>query len=152
MSTLKLILTQEVTGLGSSGDTVEVKGGYGRNYLLPRGLAAPATEKDVVKLEHERRVIAVRNAKLAKDLQSQVDKLSQVSVSLPRSVGEGDKLYGSVTNGDIAEALKEQGHPIEAKKIVLNEPIKTLGMTEVSIKLGKDATAKIKVWVVKKEA
>jgi large subunit ribosomal protein L9 len=149
---MRVILRQDLENLGQAGEVVTVRDGYGRNYLLPRGLAAPATEKDVVKLEHERRVIAVRNAKLAKDLQSQVDKLSQVSVSLPRSVGEGDKLYGSVTNRDIAEALKEQGHPIEAKKIVLNEPIKTLGMTEVSIKLGKDATAKIKVWVVKKEA
>ena len=148
---MRVILREDMDNLGQAGEVVTVRDGYGRNYLLPRGLAAPATEKDVVKLEHERRVIAVRNAKLAKDLQSQVDKLSQVSVSLSRNVGEGDKLYGSVTNRDIADALKEAGHPVDAKKIVLVEPIKTLGMTEVSIKLGKDATAKIKVWVVKKE-
>jgi large subunit ribosomal protein L9 len=148
---MRVILREDLDNLGQAGEVVTVRDGYGRNFLLPRGLAAPATEKDVVKLEHERRVIAVRNAKLAKDLQSQVDKLSQVSVSLSRNVGEGDKLYGSVTNRDIADALKEAGHPVDAKKIVLTDPIKTLGMTEVSIKLGKDATAKIKVWVVKKE-
>jgi large subunit ribosomal protein L9 len=80
-----------------------------------------------------------------------VSKLSQVSVSLSRAVGEGDKLYGSVTNRDIADALKEQGHEVDPRKIELDDSIKTLGMTEVPIKLGKDATAKIKVWVVKKE-
>src|SRR6185436_11437507 len=99
---MREILREDMDNLGQAGEVVTVRDGYGRNYLLPRGLAAPATEKDVVKLEHERRVIAVRNAKLAKDLQSQVDKLSQVSVSLSRNVGEGDKLYGSVTNRDIA--------------------------------------------------
>jgi large subunit ribosomal protein L9 len=137
--------------LGAAGEVVTVRDGYGRNYLLPRGLAAPATEKDVAKLEHERRVIAVRATKQAKELAGQAEKLSQVSVSLARAVGEGDKLYGSVNNRDIADALKEQGVEIDARKIILEEPIKALGMTEVPIKLGKDAVAKIKVWVVKKE-
>ena len=148
---MRVILREDMDNLGAAGEVVTVRDGYGRNYLLPRGLAALATEKDVAKLEHERRVIASRNAKLAKDLQAQVEKLSQVSVSLPRAVGEGDKLYGSVTSRDIADALKEQGHSIDTKKLHLAEPIKTLGMTEVPIKLGKDAVAKIKVWVVKKE-
>jgi large subunit ribosomal protein L9 len=148
---MRVILRQDLENLGQAGEVVTVRPGYGRNYLLPRGLAAPATEKDVAKLEHERRVIATRNAKLAKDLQGQVDRLSQVSVSLARNTGEGDKLYGSVTNRDIADALKEQGHTVDPKTIHLEEPIKTLGMTEVPIRLGKDATAKIKVWVVKKE-
>jgi large subunit ribosomal protein L9 len=137
--------------LGAAGEVVTVRDGYGRNYLLPRGLAALATEKDVAKLEHERRVIAVRAAKTAKELAGEVEKLSQVSVSLARATGEGDKLYGSVNNRDIADALKEQGVDIDAKKIDLPDPIKSLGMTEVPIKLGKDAVAKIKVWVVKKE-
>jgi large subunit ribosomal protein L9 len=148
---MRVILREDLENLGAAGEVVTVRDGYGRNYLLPRGLAALATEKDVAKLEHERRVIAVRAAKLAKELAGEVEKLSQVSVSLARAVGEGDKLYGSVTNRDIADALKEQGVTIDAKRIVLEEPIKALGMTEVSIKLGKDAVAKIKVWVVKKE-
>jgi large subunit ribosomal protein L9 len=148
---MRIILREDLDNLGAAGEVVTVRDGYARNYLLPRGMAALATEKDVSRLEHERRVIAVRSAKMAKELAGVVEKLSQVSVSLSRAVGEGDKLYGSVNNRDIAEALAEQGHEIDARKIVLEEPIKTLGMTEVPIKLGKDATAKIKVWVVKKE-
>jgi large subunit ribosomal protein L9 len=148
---MRVILREDLENLGAAGEVVTVRDGYGRNYLLPRGLAAPATEKDVAKLEHERRVIAVRAAKMAKELAGEVEKLSQVSVSLARAVGEGDKLYGSVTNRDIADALQEQGVTIDAKRIHLEEPIKSLGMTEVPIKLGKDAVAKIKVWVVKKE-
>jgi len=148
---MRVILREDLDNLGAAGEVVTVRDGYGRNYLLPRGLAALATEKDVAKLEHERRVIAVRAAKQAKELAGEVEKLEKVSVSLARAVGEGDKLFGSVTNRDISEALKEQGVTIEAKKIALEEPIKSLGMTEVPIKLGKDAVAKIKVWVVKKE-
>lgn len=148
---MRVILREDLDNLGAAGEVVTVRDGYGRNYLLPRGLAALATEKDVAKLEHERRVIAVRAAKQAKELAGEVEKLQQVSVSLARNVGEGDKLFGSVTSRDIAEALKEQGVTIDTKKIHLEEPIKALGMTEVPIKLGKDAVAKIKVWVVKKE-
>jgi large subunit ribosomal protein L9 len=148
---MRVILREDLEHLGAAGEVVTVRDGYGRNYLLPRGLAAPATEKDVAKLEHERRVIAVRSAKLAKDLAAQVEALSKVSVTLSRATGEGDKLYGSVTNRDIADGLKEQGVEVDSKKIQLAEPIKTLGMTEVPIKLGKDAVATIKVWVVKKE-
>jgi large subunit ribosomal protein L9 len=148
---MRVILREDLDNLGAAGEVVTVRDGYGRNFLLPRGLAALATEKDVAKLEHERRVIAVRAVKQAKELAGEVEKLQQVSVSLARATGEGDKLYGSVNNRDIADALKEQGVIIDSKKIVLEEPIKTLGMTEVPIKLGKDAVAKIKVWVVKKE-
>jgi len=148
---MRVILREDLDNLGAAGEVVTVRDGYGRNYLLPRGLAALATEKDVAKMEHERRVIASRAAKMAKELAGEVEKLSQVSVSLSRATGEGDKLYGSVNNRDIADALKEQGVSIDAKKIDLPEPIKSLGMTEVPIKLGKDAVAKIKVWVVKKE-
>ena len=148
---MRVILREDLDNLGAAGEVVTVRDGYGRNYLLPRGLASLATEKDVAKMEHERRVIASRAAKVAKELAGEVEKLQQVSVSLARATGEGDKLYGSVNNRDIADALKEQGVDIDAKKIILADPIKALGMTEVPIKLGKDAVAKIKVWVVKKE-
>jgi large subunit ribosomal protein L9 len=149
---MRLILRENLDNLGKAGEVVTVRAGYGRNFLLPKGLAVPATEKDEARMQHEQRLIAARLAKLAKQLASEADRLSQVSVSLARAVGEEDKLYGSVTNRDIAEALVEQGVKIDAKKIVLEEPIKTLGMTEVPVKLGHDVTAKIKVWVVKKEA
>jgi len=149
---MRVILRENLDNLGKAGDVVSVRPGYGRNYLLPNGLAVPATEKDEARMQHEQRVIAARVAKLAKQLQSEADRLSQVSVSLARAVGEEDKLYGSVTNRDIAEALAEQGVKLDAKRIQLDEPIKALGMTEVAVKLGHDITAKIKVWVVKKEA
>jgi len=112
---MRVILREDLDNLGQAGEVVTVRDGYGRNYLLPRGLAAPATERDVAKLEHERRVISVRAAKVAKDLAGQVEQLSKLSVSLPRSVGDGDKLYGSVTNRDIAEALQAQGETIDSR-------------------------------------
>ena len=148
---MQVILRDDMDNLGKSGEVVNVKPGYARNYLLPRGLAVKATASDVARVEHEKRVIAARTAKLAKEAQAEADKLSQVSVSIARAVGEEDKLYGSVTSRDIAEALREQGVIVDSKKIHLEEPIKTLGLTEVSVKLGRGFNATIKVWVVKKE-
>jgi large subunit ribosomal protein L9 len=148
---MRIILREEMDNLGKPGEVVSVRDGYARNYLLPRGMAVLATEKDEARLSHEQRVITARAAKLAKELQSEADRLSQVSVSVYRAVGEGDKLYGSVTSRDIAEALAEQGVKVDSKKIQLDEPLRNLGMNEVPIKLGRDTVAKIKVWVVKKE-
>jgi large subunit ribosomal protein L9 len=148
---MQVILRDDLDNLGKSGEVVNVKPGYARNYLLPRGLAIKATASDVKRVEHEKRVIAARTAKLAKEAQAEADTLSQVSVSIARAVGEEDKLYGSVTSRDIAEALAAQNVKIDSKKIHLEEPIKTLGMTEVPIKLGRGVNATIKVWVVKKE-
>jgi large subunit ribosomal protein L9 len=149
---MQIILRDDLENLGKSGEVVNVKAGYARNYLLPRGLAIKATAHDVTRIEHEQRIIAARTAKMAKETQAEADKLSQVSVSIARAVGEEDKLYGSVTSRDIAEAMREQGVTVDAKKIHLAEPIKALGMTEVQVKLGRGVSANVKVWVVKKEA
>jgi large subunit ribosomal protein L9 len=149
---MQVILRDDLENLGKSGEVVNVKPGYARNYLLPRGLAVKATAIDVSRVEHEKRVIAARTTKLAKEAQAEADKLSQVSVSIARAVGEEEKLYGSVTSRDIAEALQAQGITIDSKKMHLEEPIKTLGLTEVPIKLGRGVSASIKVWVVKKDA
>jgi large subunit ribosomal protein L9 len=148
---MRVILSESIDKLGDAGEVVTVRDGFGRNYLLPRKLAVVATEKDVARFEHDKRVIAARTAKMVKELKAQADKLNQVSVSITAQVGEGDKLYGSVTSRDISEALKAQGVTIDSKKLGLAEPIKTLGMTEVPIKLGSNVTATIKVWVVKKD-
>jgi large subunit ribosomal protein L9 len=148
---MQLILKEDLDNLGKSGEVVTVKEGYGRNYLLPRGLAVLATADDVARVAHEKRVIAARAAKLSKESQAEADRLGQVTVSIARAVGEEDKLFGSVTSRDIAEALAEQKVIVDAKKIHLEEPLKTLGMTEVPIRLGHGVTAKLKVWVVKKE-
>ena len=148
---MQVILRDDMDNLGKSGEVVNVKPGYARNYLLPRGFAIKATASDVKRVEHEKRVIAARTAKLAKEAQAEADGLSKVSVSIARAVGEEEKLYGSVTSRDIAEALGEQGVKVDSKKIHLDEPIKTLGLTEVQVKLGRGVNATIKVWVVKKE-
>jgi large subunit ribosomal protein L9 len=148
---MQVILKEDLDNLGKSGEVVNVKEGYGRNYLLPRGLAVVATANDVSRVAHEKRVIAARAAKMAKESQAEADRLGQVTVSIARAVGEEDKLFGSVTSRDIAEALAEQKVAIDAKKIHLEEPIKALGLTEVQVKLGHGVSAKIKVWVVKKE-
>jgi len=148
---MEVILKEDMDNLGKSGEVVNVKEGYGRNYLLPRGLAVIATADDVARVAHEKRVIAARTAKMAKEIQSEADRLGQITVSIARAVGDEDKLFGSVTSRDIAEALSEQKVTVDARKIHLDEPIKALGLTEVPIKLGQGVTAKIKVWVVKKE-
>src|SRR5258708_25657849 len=148
---MQVILRDDMENLGKSGEVVNVKPGYARNYLLPRGLAVKATATDVARVAHEKRVIAARAAKLAKEAQSEADRLSQVSVSIARAVGEEDKLFRSVTTRHIAEALLEQGVTVDSKKLQLDEPIKTLGLTEVGVKLGRGVAATIKVWVVKKE-
>jgi large subunit ribosomal protein L9 len=149
---MQVILRDDLDNLGKSGEVVNVKPGYARNYLLPRGLAIRATAGDIARVEHEKRVIAARTAKLAKAAQAEADKLSQVSVSIARAVGEEDKLYGSVTSRDVAEALREQGVIVDSKKLHLAEPIKALGEFEVPVKLGRGVNATIKVAVVKKES
>jgi len=148
---MQVILRDDLDNLGKSGEVVNVKPGYARNYLLPRGLAIKATAGDIARVEHEKRVIAARTAKLAKTAQAEADKLSRVSVSIARATGEEDKLYGSVTTRDIAEALREQGVVVDSKKLHLDEPIKALGDFEVPVKLGRGVNATIKLSVVKKE-
>ena len=148
---MQVILRDDMENLGKSGEVVNVRPGYARNFLLPRGHAIKATESDVKRVEHEKRVIAARTAKLAKETQAEADKLSKVSVSIPRAVGEEDKLYGSVTSRDIAEALHDKGVTVDSKKIHLAEPIKALGDFEVTVKLGRGVNATVKLSVVKKE-
>jgi large subunit ribosomal protein L9 len=148
---MDVILREDMDKLGKSGEVVTVKPGFGRNYLIPQGLAVLATAQDVARVAHEKRVITARNAKLMKDVQAAADRLNQVSVSIPVQVGEEDKMYGSVTSRDIAEALKEKGVDVDTKSLVLDEPLKALGLAEVPVKLGRGVTATIKVWVVKKE-
>src|SRR5439155_17836141 len=103
---MRVILREDVSNLGKSGELVSVRDGYGRNYLLPQGLAVLATERNVKQIEHQKKVITTRNAKLAKDAQAVADKLGSLQVTITRQAGEGDKLFGSVTARDIDEALK----------------------------------------------
>ncbi|MFL5322191.1 MAG: 50S ribosomal protein L9 [Myxococcaceae bacterium] len=151
---MRVILREDVPSLGRSGELVNVKDGYGRNYLLPRKLAVIASEQNVKQLEHEKSVITARQAKLKGAAEAQAGKLGNVAVKIGRKVGEAQKegevakLYGSVTALDIAEALASAGHKIDRRTIHLPEPIKTLGKHEVEIRMHRDVTAKVTVEVV----
>ena len=144
---MKVILREDVPNLGKSGDLVSVKPGFGRNYLLPRKLAVLANEANVRQLTHDREVIAAQQAKLRGAAQTQAQKLEAVVVRISRKVGEQDKLFGSVTSLDIAEALAAQGLKVDRRAIHLAEPIKTTGKHAVEIRLHREVTSTIHVEV-----
>ena len=146
---MKLILREDVETLGKVGDVVDVAGGYGRNYLLPRGLAVKASTKNLKEQEHQKKLIQARLARQKKDAQEMAGSLDSVSCTISRKTGEDEKLYGSVTSRDIEEALKEEGVSIDRKRILLEEPIKKLGVYTVPVKLHTEVTGNIKVWVVR---
>ena len=145
---MKLILREDVENLGKGGDLVDVKPGYGRNFLLPRGLAVVANPKNVRELEHQKAVATAKAAKLKASAEAVAQRLAATPVVLKRKVGEQDKLYGSVTALDIAEALVAKGLKVERRQINLPEPIKALGNFEVEVKLHHEVVGKVKVEVV----
>ncbi len=132
---MKVILTKEVLGLGDPGEIVTVKNGYGRNYLIPRGLAIEATKKNVALVEAERQRIQRQQAREAEKRRQEAAALEGLSVTIVKRAGETGKLYGSVTNQDIARALAELGHDIDRRRIIMEGPIKSLGTHVVQIKL-----------------
>lgn len=144
---MRVILKEDVQNLGKSGEVVSVKDGFGRNFLLPRKMAVLANEKNIKHLEHEKSVITARQAKLKGAAEGQAKSLSAVQVKITRKVGEQDKLYGSVTALDIAEALAAKGQKIDRRHIHLVEPIKAIGTFDVEVRLHSDVRATIKVQV-----
>jgi len=146
---MKVILTENVENLGGAGDTVEVKRGFFRNYLQPRKLAVEATGRNVKQLEHQKRLLEAKKARDLTDSRRLAEELETLSLTLARKAGEQDKLFGSVTDMDVAEALKEQGYNVERKQVRLDEPIKQLGVYHVPVKLAPEVEAKVKVWVIK---
>jgi len=144
---MKIILREDIPNLGKSGEVVTVKDGFGRNYLLPRKMAVLANEQNVRQLDHEKGVIAAQQAKLKGGAEEQAKKLSSVKVDIRRKVGEQDKLYGSVTALDIAEALAAKGLSVDRRHIHLPEPIKSIGNFDVEIRLHREVTATVKVEV-----
>ena len=147
---MKVILREDVPGVGSAGQTVEVKSGYGRNFLLPRHLAIPATKANVKSIDTLRQQQDVRVRKARRAAESIKDKLEKLSLSAEVLVGEEDKVFGSVTNADIAELIEKEGVTIDKKAIQLEQPLKALGVYTIPIKVAKDVTADVKVWIVKK--
>ena len=148
---MQVILKEDVHNLGKAGDLVNVKPGFGRNFLIPTGKAIIATAGNVKQIEHHKKQIAAKTALLAKDAQAMADRLAAIEVQIERQVGDEDKLFGSVTGRDIEEALKDKGVTIDHKKLVMGDPIKTIGYHTVDIKLGNSVTGKIKVVVVPKQ-
>jgi large subunit ribosomal protein L9 len=150
-TTIQVILQQDLKNLGKSGELVRVRPGYARNYLIPRSLAMPATVHNVKQLEHEQRISADKAAKARAAATGVADKVSSVTVTIERKVGEEDRLFGSVTTKDIAAALKEKGIDVDKKRIELATPIRAAGTYDVIAKLLGDVTATFKVEVVAKK-
>jgi len=145
---MKVILREDVEKLGKAGDVVKVADGFGRNYLIPRQLAAPANVRNLKALEHDRRVIEARAKKTRKTAESLVEKLASVSLTISAKAGEEGKLFGAITSRDIAEAMDKAGVPVDRKSVLLQDPIKQLGDYKVKIKAGPDLHPEISVSVV----
>lgn len=146
---MKVILVEDVHRLGSRGDVVTVKDGYGRNFLIPTGKAMPATDGALAQLKVKVQVDEARVKKDKRAAEQLAERLSGVSCTVRVQADEGDKLYGSVGERDIAAALEEQGHHVDAGSVILSEHIKMLGVYPVKVHLFKDVEAEIKVWVIR---
>lgn len=146
---MKLILRENVDKLGDSGDIVEVKAGYGRNYLIPQGKAMMATEGALKQVERMKEQAERRAEVTVENAQEMAERLETASVTIPVSVGEDERIHGSVTNQDVADALAERDINIDKRKITLDQDIKTLGEYTATINLISEIKAQIKVWVVK---
>jgi large subunit ribosomal protein L9 len=146
---MKLILTQDVPGLGAPGDVVEVKDGYGRNFLMPRGFAIAWTrggEKQVTQIKRAQKVREVRDLGHANEIKQALEALT---ITMPAHAGETGRLFGSITNADVADAVKAAGGPVlDKRKVVLAGPIKTVGKHAATVEVHPDVTAKITLEVV----
>jgi len=145
---MQVILLEDIPSLGKAGDLVKVSDGYGRNFLIPQKKAILATEKGLKMLEHQKRQVQHRMGKMKKNLDKVAQQIQTLSCTFVKSVGESGKLFGSVTSMEIETYLKENGIEVDRKKIVLDEPIKSIGMFTVPIKLHPEIVAQLKVWVV----
>jgi large subunit ribosomal protein L9 len=146
---MEVILTQKVEGLGERGDVVRVKEGYARNFLFRKRLAVPSTEGQKRALAEENRLHDVRDRKLKQTVEAVAEKMKGLSCTLVVQAGEEDKLYGSVTAHDIAKAIVDQGFEVDHRQVILEEPIKKLGVYTVPVRLHREVEVPIKVWVVK---
>jgi large subunit ribosomal protein L9 len=146
-----VILRENVRNLGNIGDVVTVNDGYARNFLLPRNLVVAANEKNLAVIEHHKKTLEKKRAIVRAASEELAKKLANFSCTLKRKVGENDKLFGSVNSHDVAEALKAAGYKIEKTSVIIDQPIKTLGVHPVPVELDGGGTATLKVWVVKEE-
>lgn len=148
---MKVILSENVPHLGDMGATVTVADGYARNYLFPRRLAVPADSGSAKEMEHQRRIIARREEKVRAELTQKAKNIEGLTVEIKTRAGENEKIFGSVTTAVIAQKLLEMGHKFDRKQIELEEPIKSLGIYSVPVRLMKGIKAELKVWVSAEE-
>jgi len=147
---MRVILREDMERLGKCGEIVEVKAGYGRNYLIPRNLAIPATKGNLQAIDEVRKQKDLRDRKYRKEAERIKDHIEKISCTAEVNVGEEDKMFGSITPQIIADLLKEQNVTVDRRKIKMDEPIKALGVYTVPIKVAAEVTANLKLWVVKK--
>ncbi|MDI1471275.1 MAG: 50S ribosomal protein L9 [Thermodesulfovibrio sp.] len=145
---MKVILKEDIPNLGKAGQIVNVKDGYARNFLFPKGLALLADEKNMKLLEYQRKKIEEEAKKKRQDAQSIAERLSQVNLKISAKAGEDQKLFGSITSKDIAVALEKEGFAIDKKQITVLEPIKRIGEYEVEVRFHENITAKVKVTII----
>jgi large subunit ribosomal protein L9 len=148
---MQIILTQDVDNLGKAGELVSVRPGYGRNYLVPRGMAVSATVRNKNRLDHEKVLIERKVAKERASSTEIAGRLNGMTLQFERNVGEDEKLFGSVTNRDIAEQLKRAGIELDHRTIQLDQSVKALGKYEVVVRLAAGVVANLKFWVVSKD-
>lgn len=145
---MDIILLEEVENLGKIGDLVKVADGYARNFLIPKKFALQATKRNIKGVEHKKRIAEAKRRSDMKNAEAIAEKLESLKITIPAKVGEEDKLFGSVTRRNIAEAILREGVEIERKNILLEEPIKTAGIFDVDVKVHQETHAKIRIWVV----
>jgi large subunit ribosomal protein L9 len=146
---MKVLLRQDYETLGKRGEVVTVKNGFARNFLFPRGIALEATPSSERVFQEESRTLLRRQEKDKRSAEALGKELEAVSVTAAVAVGEEDRVFGSVTSQTIAELLQEKGYTIDKRKILLDEPVKALGVYSIPIKLHTDVEVKIRLWVVK---
>ncbi|MDY6853410.1 MAG: 50S ribosomal protein L9 [Thermodesulfobacteriota bacterium] len=146
---MKVVLLEEISSLGKIGDVIKVADGHARNYLIPQGKALEATKKNVKTLELQKKLTRDRVDRTKKYAEKLAERIEDISCTISKQAGEEDKLFGSVTTMDIEEGLKNEGIEVNRRKIMLEEPIKKLGIYSVPIKLHPEVISNLKVWVVK---
>jgi large subunit ribosomal protein L9 len=147
---MEVILTKDVDKIGKAGSVVKVKEGFARNFLIPNSLAVPVTEANIKKLEQDKQKKDLELEKKKRECTDLATRLSSIPLTIQALTHEEDKLYATITAKDIAETLKEEGIDIDKNLIILDEPIKSLGIYEIPVKLHPEVQAKVKVWIVKK--
>lgn len=149
---MKVLLKEDVIKLGSCGDEVEVKDGYGRNFLIPTGKAIKATPKNLKQFNHQKSIVQGKSRKLKEEAQTVADAIAKITLTVTKKVGDQDKLFGSVTTQELADLMDAKGISLDKRKIQMAEPIKSLGEFKLNVKLHPEVTAKINLSVVAEES